>query len=99
VLVHDASRPVVAWIGQPTQQQRFQVEAMMKIKRSARGRTDAPWCQSHSPELRSAPWTGNEPYFCGLLSFPAARIEYGSCDIQREPALEITSRKNYLEGG
>ena len=31
-------------------------------------------------------------------SFPAARTEYGSCDIQREPALEITSRKNYLEG-
>jgi hypothetical protein len=50
-------------------------------------------------QLRSAPWTENEPYFCGLSSFPAARTEYSSCDIQREPALEITSRKNYLEGG
>jgi hypothetical protein len=42
---------------------------------------------------------GNWRAGCGFPSFPAARTEYGSCDIQREPALEITSRKNYLEGG
>jgi hypothetical protein len=35
-----------------------------------------------------------EPTRCGK----EPGTEYGSCDIQREPALEITSRKNYLEG-
>jgi hypothetical protein len=76
----------VAWIGQQSQQRRFKVEAHDEDKKVGEGRADPPW-------------TENEPYSCGLHSFPAARTEYGSCDIQREPGLEITSRKNCLEGG
>ena len=42
-------------------------------------------------QLRSAPWTENKAYFCGLPGSPALRPRgpnYGLCDIQRQPALE-----------